>query len=162
MNTSIGEISKILNFQNSSLKTCNMPTKYLQIWSLNGQLSLDRPYIREPVIIFLIQHFETDFLLKVSLKILNSRIILKSFTHIPVNLFSTNCEWSRQQILWYISRPYTWNIIICKSNFFYNVVWKCLNATRERSAYITCVHRSIQIFVVLRSCVLHRFNVLVR
>ena len=29
----------------------------------------------------LIQHFETDFLWKVSLKILNSGIILKTFTH---------------------------------------------------------------------------------
>ena len=31
--------------------------------------------------IFLIQHFEADFLCKVSLKILNSGIILKAFTH---------------------------------------------------------------------------------
>ena len=35
------------------------------------------PYL----IISLIQHFETDFLWKVSLKILNSGIILKTFTH---------------------------------------------------------------------------------
>ena len=31
--------------------------------------------------ISLIQHFEADFLWKVSLKILNSGIILKTFTH---------------------------------------------------------------------------------
>ena len=31
--------------------------------------------------IFLIQHFKADFLWKVSLKILNSGIILKTFTH---------------------------------------------------------------------------------
>ena len=30
----------------------------------------------------LIQHFEADFLWKVSLKILNSGIILKTFTHV--------------------------------------------------------------------------------
>ena len=32
--------------------------------------------------IFLIQHFEADFPWKVSLKILNSGIILKTFTHV--------------------------------------------------------------------------------
>ena len=31
---------------------------------------------------FLIQHFEADFLWKVSLKILNSGLILKTFTHV--------------------------------------------------------------------------------
>ena len=34
--------SKILNFQNSNLKTCIMPTSYFTISSLNGQLSFDR------------------------------------------------------------------------------------------------------------------------
>ena len=38
-------------------------------------------YIREVIKISLIQDFEADFLWKVSLKILNSRIILKTFTH---------------------------------------------------------------------------------
>ena len=37
--------------------------------------------IREAIIISLIQHFEADFLWKVSLKILNSGLILKTFTH---------------------------------------------------------------------------------
>ena len=37
--------------------------------------------IKEAIVIFLIQHFEADFPKKVSLKILNSRLILKTFTH---------------------------------------------------------------------------------
>ena len=37
--------------------------------------------IREAIIICLIQHFEADFLWKVSLKILDSGIVLKTFTH---------------------------------------------------------------------------------
>ena len=36
---------------------------------------------KEAIIISLIQHFEADFLWKVSLKILNSGLILKTFTH---------------------------------------------------------------------------------
>ena len=39
--------------------------------------------------ISLIQHFEADFLWKVSLKILNSGLILKTFTH--VNCFQNQC-----------------------------------------------------------------------
>ena len=35
--------------------------------------------------ICLIQHFEADFLWKVSLKILNSGLILKIFTHVNKN-----------------------------------------------------------------------------
>ena len=38
--------------------------------------------IKEAIIISLIQHFEADFLWKVSLKILNSGLILKTFTHV--------------------------------------------------------------------------------
>ena len=37
--------------------------------------------IKEAIIISLIQHFEADFLWKVSLKILNSELILKTFIH---------------------------------------------------------------------------------
>ena len=37
--------------------------------------------IREAIIISLIQHFEADFLQKISLKIPNSGLILKAFTH---------------------------------------------------------------------------------
>ena len=36
------------------------------------------------MIISLIQHFEADFLWKVSLKILNSGLILKTFTHVAI------------------------------------------------------------------------------
>ena len=36
--------------------------------------------------ISLIQHFEADFLWKVSLKILNSGIILKTFTHVYIEM----------------------------------------------------------------------------
>ena len=45
-----------------------------------GQLPKDELQI-EAIKIWLIQHFEADFLWKVSLKILNSGIILKMFTH---------------------------------------------------------------------------------
>ena len=41
--------------------------------------------IREGIIVSLIQHFEADFLWKVSLKILNSGLILKTFTHEQVS-----------------------------------------------------------------------------
>ena len=41
--------------------------------------------IREPIMISPIQHFKADFLWKVSLKILNLGIILKTFTHVKVN-----------------------------------------------------------------------------
>ena len=55
------------------------------ISSLNDKLCFDnlksnqRSYL--PNIIFLIQDFEADFLWKVSLKIRNSGLILKTFTH---------------------------------------------------------------------------------
>ena len=39
--------------------------------------------------ICLIQYFEADFLWKVSLKILNSGIILKTFTHAPKHMLYT-------------------------------------------------------------------------
>ena len=42
--------------------------------------------VREAIIISLIQRFEADFLWKVSLKILNSGLILKTFTHVAVSL----------------------------------------------------------------------------
>ena len=38
--------------------------------------------IKEAIIISLIQHFEAGFPWKVSLKILNSGLILKTFTHV--------------------------------------------------------------------------------
>ena len=44
-------------------------------------LCLDNLKLKEGTIISLFQHFEADFLWKVSLKILNSGLILKTFTH---------------------------------------------------------------------------------
>ena len=43
---------------------------------------------REAIVNFLIQHFEADFLWKVSLEILNSGITLKTFTHEIKNSFT--------------------------------------------------------------------------
>ena len=60
----------------------------------------------------LIQHFEADFLWKVSLKILNSGIILKTFTHADTmfiaTLFSYNTGISEKCIK--INRPDTLKI----------------------------------------------------
>ena len=71
-----------------------MPTNYSQILSLNGQLSSDRLYtkIGKPIIISLIQYFEANFLWKVSLKILNSGLILKTFTPEDANEDYTDVE----------------------------------------------------------------------
>ena len=44
-------------------------------------LKINCKYIKKAIISSLIQYFEADFLWKVSLKILNSGIILKTFTH---------------------------------------------------------------------------------
>ena len=57
-----------------------MPIKYSLFQVLNGQMSLNRLKIK----IAQIQHFEADFLWKVSLKILNSGIILKTLTHVII------------------------------------------------------------------------------
>ena len=79
------KISKILNFLNSKLKTCSMFTKLIPtISSLNGQLSIYKLNInfKKALRICLIEDFEADFLWKVGLKILNSGIILKTFTHV--------------------------------------------------------------------------------
>ena len=51
--------------------------------------------------ITLIQHFEADFLWKVSLKILNSGIILKTFTHDNTDLDTTqSCRGSQISLRW--------------------------------------------------------------
>ena len=52
-----------------------MPTKYSQF--------------QDAIIIYLIQHYEADFQQKVSLKILNSGIILKTFTYAS---YFVSCE----------------------------------------------------------------------
>ena len=82
----MGESSKfkILNFRNSK-KNLQYVFKILKILTLNNQLSSDKLKINNEAIITcvcLIQSFEADFLWKVSLKMLNSGIILKTFTHV--------------------------------------------------------------------------------
>ena len=58
----------------------------LKISSLNGKLpKVELKQIGEVIKTCLIQHFEADFLWKVSLKILNSGIILKTFTNVVIN-----------------------------------------------------------------------------
>ena len=53
------------------------------ISSLNDWLCFDNQKAKQKAIIVpLIQHFEVDFLWKVSLKVLNSGLILKTFTHV--------------------------------------------------------------------------------
>ena len=47
--------------------------------------------IREAIKSSLIQHFEADFLWKVSLKILNSGIILKTFTDVVIKFYFYIC-----------------------------------------------------------------------
>ena len=75
------KISKILNFRKSEIKACCMHPNFKNS-KFNCQIPLDKlNYIRKAIITCRIQHFEADFLWKVSLKILNSRIILKTFTH---------------------------------------------------------------------------------
>ena len=82
------KMSKILNFRNSDFKTCRMPTKIENLklkW-------LIRKLIKEAIIISLIQYFEAGFIWEVSLKILNSGFILKTFTHALFMLNSTEHE----------------------------------------------------------------------
>ena len=57
--------------------------KILTYSSLNGQLLLNKLKLNQKAIVTdLIQHFEADFHWKVSLKIMNSGIILKTFVHV--------------------------------------------------------------------------------
>ena len=56
----------------------NFMFKWLTIMYLDNL----KIFIREAIIISLNQHFEADFLCKVSLKILNSGSILKTSVHI--------------------------------------------------------------------------------
>ena len=74
----IPDLCILTYFRNSDLKICIIPTKYQQFSTLNGQLSLDRLNINQrSKDNLIIQYFEDDCLWKVSLKILNSGIILK-------------------------------------------------------------------------------------
>ena len=61
-------------------------TSHGSISNFKGQLSFDKLKINQKTIICcLIQDLEADFLWKVSLKILNSGIILKTFTHASID-----------------------------------------------------------------------------
>ena len=55
--------------------------------------------IRKAIIIWRIQHFEADFLWKVSLEILNSGIIVKTFTHGNIMVCHPMCD-SSTFLLW--------------------------------------------------------------
>ena len=73
---------KVQNFINPELKKFKN-----KISCLNGQLSLYKQLRNhKPITICLIQYYEADLQWKVSLKILNSGIILKTFTHAINNL----------------------------------------------------------------------------
>ena len=80
---------KILNL-GIILKTSPMYAHLLlTISSLNGHLSLDRLTINQRTYDNLpYSAFETDFLWKVSLKILNSGIILKTIDHTYTEIFT--------------------------------------------------------------------------
>ena len=53
----------------------------LLLWSGKRHRTGPRLWLQEAIIICLIQYFKADFLWKVSLKILNSGLILKTFTY---------------------------------------------------------------------------------
>ena len=75
------KISKTLNFWNSDLNLAVCPLKIANS-SLNGRLSLDRPNINQRTYCNLPNSaFWGSFLWKVGLEIMNSGIILKTFTH---------------------------------------------------------------------------------
>ena len=57
------------------------PTGELRIKSGGVIASTKKKLIREATLISLIQHFEADFLWKFSFKMLNSGLILKTFSH---------------------------------------------------------------------------------
>ena len=87
-NDYMGESSKFpksWTFETPILKLAVCPLN-IHNFNFNGQLSLPRLYINpgKPIIISLIQHFEANFLWKIGLKILNSGIILKTFTHATI------------------------------------------------------------------------------
>ena len=76
----MGENSKFpkswtLENQNLKLAVC---LQIIKNSKFNGQIPFDKLKVNQN---WRNQHFEADFLWKVSLKILNSRIILKTFTH---------------------------------------------------------------------------------
>ena len=62
-----------------------------------------------------IQHFEADFLWKVSLKILNSGIILKTFTHVSINI---SCADPYNEPLYIYNNSQICSQIVCLQNGF--------------------------------------------
>ena len=62
--------------------------------------------VKEPIIVSRIQHFEADFLWKVSLKILNSRLILKTFTRERGELYNTYCVFVLAEVAGVLVFPY--------------------------------------------------------
>ena len=87
----MGESSKFpksWTFETAFLKTCFKPTKYsqFQVEMVNCPKT-NLKIISEAIMISLIQHFEADFLWKVSLKILNSGINLKTFTNDNIKIW---------------------------------------------------------------------------
>ena len=84
--TLIGESSKFPKSWTSEIQIFKLPgylkKLIISIWMINCVWIIWK-LIRKAIIISLIQHFEADFLWKVSLKILNSGLILKTFTHVP-------------------------------------------------------------------------------
>ena len=80
--TVLAKIPKSCTLENQNLKlsACLQNTKNSK---LNCQIPLDKLKPNQKSYYYLqIQHFEADFLWKVSLKILNSGIIPKTFTHV--------------------------------------------------------------------------------
>ena len=75
----VQKFPKSLTFKTPLLNIHNFKFKWFldRLKILSGKLLI----IRKVIIISLIQHFEADFLRKVSLNILNSETILKTFSH---------------------------------------------------------------------------------
>ena len=95
-----------------------MPTKYHNFkfkWSIVLRKTENKS--REAIVISLIQHFEADFLWKVSLKILNSGLILKTFTHM-----SEKYQYSHLLLLAHIHHHFLLGI----SKMETNVIFICI------------------------------------
>ena len=81
----MGESSKFpksWTFENQILKYAGcLKTEQFQVYMPINYVLIIWKLINEAIVNSLIQHFEADFLWKVSLKILNSGLILKTFTY---------------------------------------------------------------------------------
>ena len=82
----------------------------------------------------LIQHFEADFLWKVSLKILNSEIILKTFTHVYVySICSEYCFAHLWNLFWATLLP----LCVCEC-VVQGEGSNCVKAMETWVAYLFC------------------------